>query len=189
MSKPDGSLRFCVDYRKLNEVTTKHKYPLPRIDDLLDRLNGGEIFSTLDLKAGYWQIPLRAEGKAKTAFTAGTGLYEFQVMPFGLANAPASFQRCMAMALGQLSFALVYLSDIIVFGKCLTEHKEQLRTVFQKLQNAGLKLNHAKCKWFKSEVKFLGYIISGSGIKAEPAKTEPISGGPPQPLLRHFSGF
>jgi hypothetical protein len=119
-------------------------------------LIGGEIFSTLDLKAGYWQIPLRAEDKAKTAFSAGTGLYEFQVMPFGHANAPASFQTCMAMALGQLSLALVYLNDIIVFSKSLTEHKEQLRTVFQKLQNAGFKLNHAKCKWFKSEIEVSG---------------------------------
>jgi predicted aspartyl protease len=192
VTKPDGSIRFCVDYRKLNAVTIKDKYPLPRIDDLLDRLQGGEVFSTLDLKAGYWQIPLVESDKAKTAFSANGELFEFEVMPFGLTNAPASFQRCMSMAIGQVGFALIYLDDIIVFSPNEEKHKQHLRTILGKLQQAGLKLNRTKCKWFKEEVRFLGYIVSGSGIKADPEKTEAIRTWPTptsQKALQRFLGI
>lgn len=117
--KKDGSIRFCVDYRKLNVVTVKDSYPLPRIDDILDQLSGNVWFSTLDLKSDYWQLGIRPQDKDKTAFSIGNGLWQFNVMPFGLCNAPATFERLMERVLHRLlsKICLVYLDDVIVFGK------------------------------------------------------------------------
>ena len=118
--KKDGSTRFCIDYRKVNAVTRKDAYPLPRVDDTLDTLAGAKWFTTLDLLSGYWQVEVEPSDKQKTAFCTPEGLYEFNVMPFGLCNAPATFQRLMDMVLAgiQWSSCLVYLDDIIVVGKC-----------------------------------------------------------------------
>ncbi|GBM45471.1 Retrovirus-related Pol polyprotein from transposon 297 [Araneus ventricosus] len=134
IQKKDVSTRFCVDYTKLNEITINDSYPLPRIDDTLDALKRSQWFSTLDLKSGYWQVEIQPEDKEKTAFTTGKGLWQFKVMPFGLCNVPATFERLMeTVLLGLTSEAcLVYLDDIIIVGRTFEEHLNNIRKVFQR---------------------------------------------------------
>ena len=147
VKKKDGGLRFCVDYRRLNAVMRKDVFPLPRIDDLLDQLAGKTVFTTLDAKRGYWQIKVNEESRAKTAFVTHEGLYEFRVMPFGLCNAPATFQRVMQRMLSGLDeFCNVYIDDILVFSRNLGEHKKHLEIVFERLRNYNLKLHPTKCQ-------------------------------------------
>ena len=138
--KKDGSLRYCIDYRKLNAITIKDSYPLPRIDDSLDTLRRAKYFSTLDLASGYWQIELSEDAKQKSAFCTTTGLYQFRVMPFGLTNAPATFQRLMERVLAGLQWriCLVYIDDIIIFSSTVDDHLKQLQEVFSRLKAAGL---------------------------------------------------
>ncbi|GFU79481.1 retrovirus-related Pol polyprotein from transposon 297 [Trichonephila clavipes] len=145
--KKDGSWRFCVDYRKLNSVTKKDVYPLPRIDDTLDCLKGAKFFSSMDLRSGYWQIEIDEADREKTAFITPEGLYEFKVMPFGLCNAPATFERMMDNLLRNFKWTmcLCYLDDIIVFSETFEDHLIRLRLVLKCLQEAGLKLNSKKC--------------------------------------------
>ena len=133
---------MCVDYRKLNAVTQKDAYPLPRIDDMLDTLSGSKSFSTLDLISGYWQVEVNKEDREKTAFCTHEGLFEFKMMHFGLCNAPATFQRLMNLVLAglQWSSCLVYLDDIIILGRDFEEHLERTRAVLERLRKAGLKL-------------------------------------------------
>ena len=141
--KKDGSLRFCVDFRQLNAATVKDAHPLPRIDDLLDALHGAKWFSTLDLKSGYWQVPITEQDKAKTAFRTSSGqLFEFNQVPFGLCNAPATFSRLMDRVFAGLHWetCLFYLDDIIVFSSTWEEHLARLRQVFERLRHANLKL-------------------------------------------------
>ena len=172
VSKPDGSTRFCIDYRKVNSVTKKDAYPLPRIDDTLNALGGAKYFTTLDLKNGYWQVALDNASKEISAFSTTKGHWEFNVMPFGLTNAPATFQRLMDFVLTGLhwSHCLVYLDDVIIFGKTFDEHLERLQVVLNRLNQAGLTLKPSKCQWAKLEVRFLGHLISGDGIKPDPGK-------------------
>ncbi|CAH8547811.1 unnamed protein product [Dicrocoelium dendriticum] len=194
VKKKDGTLRICVDYRKLNDVTRKDSFPLPRIDDTLESLHGATWFSTLDLASGYWQVEVHPMDIEKTAFVIPTGLYEFQTMPFGLANAPATFQRLMHIVLRDLqpSKCLVYLDDVIVHGRTLDEHLTNLETVLQCLSSAGLKLKPSKCDLLKREVKYLGHVISDCGIRSDPSKVQDIISWPiPESVeeVRSFLGL
>ena len=156
--KKDGSLRFCVDFHQLNGATVKDAHPLPRIDDLLDALHEAKWFSTLDLKSGYWQVTITEQDKAKTAFRTSSGqLFEFNQVPFGLCNAPATFSRLMDRILAGLHWetCLFYLDDIIVFSSTWEEHLARLRQVFERLRHANLKLGADKCTFAAKEVEFL----------------------------------
>ena len=176
VSKKDGSLRFCVDYRKLNSVTKLDVFPLPWIDDSLDTLAHTQYFTTLDLASGYWQVPVDPQSQEKTAFCTPSGLYEFRVMPFGLCNARATFQRLMESVLGGLarSSCMVYLDDILVIGKSFCEHLQNLRQVFTRLEEAGLRLKPKKCYLAKQQVEYLGYIVSTNGILPDPKKVTAV---------------
>ena len=193
--KKDGRLRFCIDLRKLNNRTVKDAYSLPRIESILDSLGGAQVFSILDLKAGYWQVEMAEECKAYTAFTCGPlGFYECDTMPFGATNAPATFQRLMHDCLGELNmnWCIVYLDDIIIFSDTKEEHLKRLEALFQKLCAAGLKLKPSKCFFFKEEIEYLGHVVSGKGISSNPKKIEAVSKWPTPRIVydvRSFLGF
>ena len=174
--KSDGTTRFCVDYRELNKQTIKDSYPLPNMKDIFNRLGGSKIFSTLDLKAGYHQIPLVESSKEKTAFITHYGLYEFNRIPFGLTNAPAVFQRTMDYILHELigHCVYVYIDDIIVYSKNPKDHAKHLSRVFELTQEAGLKYKPSKCNFGKERVELLGFIVCKEGVKANPDKVKPI---------------
>ena len=171
VQKKDGTMRFCVDYRKINAVTKKDAYPLPRIDDALDSLGGSNWFHTLDLASGYWQVAMATKAKEKTAFSTHRGLFQWTVMPFGLCNAPATFERLMEGLLGDIQWkhCLVYLDDIIVFGNSFEVALHNLNLVFQRLRKAGLKLKPSKCFLFRQAVEYLGHIVTKDGIQPCPS--------------------
>ena len=189
--KKDGSARFCVDYRKLNAVTRKDAYPLPRIDDTLDTLSGSQWFSTLDLLSGYWQVKVAEEDQQKTAFTTHDGLFEFKVMPFGLCNAPATFQRVMDLVLAgvQWSQCLVYLDDIIVIGRNFDEHIQNLSTVLQRLREANLRIKPSKCNFCREQVTYLGHIVSKFGVATDPEKTAKVADWPTPTTVQQLQQF
>ncbi|XP_018578275.1 uncharacterized protein LOC108916491 [Anoplophora glabripennis] len=166
--KKDGKPRFCIDFRKVNEVTEKDAYPLPYINAILDKLRKARYISSLDLKQGYWQIPLTAESKPITAFTVpGRGLFQFRVMPFGLHSAPATFQRLLDRIIGpeMEPYAFAYLDDIIVLGETFEEHLDNLREVFRRLRMANLQLNPDKCEFCRKSLKYLGHIVTAEGFR------------------------
>jgi hypothetical protein len=174
--KTDGSYRICIDYRKLNAVTVPDVYPLPRIDDLLHTAGRTRYMSTIDLRAGYWQIAVQKEDLDKTAFITPFGLYRFNRMSFGLRNAPATFQRLIdrfKIELNEVN-VLAYLDDIIVLSATMEDHCEDLQRVFQKLHDYNLKANREKCHFFCSEVQYLGHLITPKGISTNPQKIEAI---------------
>ena len=175
--KKDGSLRFCIDLRKLNNQTIKDAQSLPRIEDLLDCLDGVTIFTSLHLQSGYWQVELTEASRPLTAFTIEPlGFYECVQMTFGLPNMPAKFQHLMESYLGEmlLKWCIIYLDDIIVFSKMPEEHIKRLRGVFEKLSAAGLRLKPSKCEFFKSQITYLGHIVSKDGIETDPKKMTAI---------------
>ena len=191
VKKKDGSTRFCVDYRKLNWVTRKDSYPLPRIDDILDKLHGTAYFSTLDLMSGYWQCQLTPVAKEKTAFITFGGLYEFEVMPFGLSNAPSTFQRLMETTLRDLNWksCLIYLDDVIVFSHTFEEYLYHLAQVFDRLREANLRLKPSKCSFGRQEVNYLGHVISANGILPDPSKIELVRNFPQPKTVRQVRSF
>ena len=177
VEKKGGEQRFCIDYRKLNGLTKKDSFPLPRIDDTLDMLHGKMFFTTLDLASGYWQIELEESSKEKTAFIVENNLYEFNRMAFGLCNAPATFQRLMNYILRDVlgKKALVYLDDVIIFSDSFDEHLADIRTVLNLIRSAGLRLKRKKCQFIKKSVDYLGHVISRAGIAPDPGKIEKIA--------------
>lgn len=189
--KKDGSLRFCVDYRKLNNITKRDVYPLPRIDDTIEALNGMKYFSALDLASGYWQIPVDKRDREKTAFSTRMGHYEFNVMPFGLTNAPATFQRTMDIVLAGLKWqtCLVYLDDIIIFSRDFKTHLANLKSVFNAIQKHQFKLKLDKCHFLMEEVSFLGHIISERGVTPDPSKTRDIQDFPVPRCVKDVRSF
>jgi hypothetical protein len=193
--KKDGTLRFCIDYRKLNARTICDAYPLPRIEEALDIMSGSTLFSSLDLRSGYWQIPVKEEDRSKTAFTAGPmGHWEFDRMAFGLVNAAATFQRAMENTLHDLLYreCIVYIDDVIVFSKDFESHIARLDAVLKRLISNGLKVKPSKCEFFKDEIMYLGHKISAAGISADPRKIDSVKSWP-EPTnikeLRSFIGF
>ncbi|XP_065435190.1 uncharacterized protein LOC135977995 [Chrysemys picta bellii] len=178
--KKDGGVRFCCDYRKLNEVTHKDAYPLPRVEESLDALGSARVFSTLDLTSGYFQVAVEERDREKTAVTTPFGLFEWTRMPFGLCNAPATFQRLMEGVLGDyiLDTLLIYLDDVIVFSKDFESHMEKLDLVFTRLKEHGLKLKPSKCCLLREKVKFLGHVISKDGIQVDEEKTRALENWP-----------
>ena len=176
VKKKDGTARFCVDYRRLNDVTRKDAYPLPRIETCLDALGGARYFSTFDLRSGYHQVRMNSADADKTSFVTRQGTFRFKVLPFGLTNAGATFQRVMDVAMSGLNFSicLVYLDDIILFSSTVTEHLERLKCVLSSLRKANLKLKPSKCCLLHREVSFLGHVVSGHGIATDPEKIRAV---------------
>ncbi|KAI4883695.1 hypothetical protein NFI96_009130 [Prochilodus magdalenae] len=192
--KKNGCVRMCIDYRTLNARTIPDQYTMPRIDDALDCLSGSKWFSVLDLRSGYYQIAMAAEDQEKTAFISPLGFYEFQRMPQGIMGAPATFQRIMEKAVGDMHLlqVIVYLDDIIVFGKTLEEHEERLLKVLDRLEEVGLKVSISKCQFCQPQVKYVGHIISSAGIATDPDKVAVVKNWPrPTDVktLRSFLGF
>ncbi|XP_041929087.1 uncharacterized protein LOC121693610 [Alosa sapidissima] len=174
--KKDGSWRFCVEYRRLNQVTRKDSYPLPRIDDALDSIAGSCWFSSLDLRSGYWQIELAPEARPKTAFTIGQGLWQFRVLHFGLCNGPANFERLMERVLAGIprTCCVIYLDDIMCHATDFTGAIGHLEKVFDAIRGAGLKLHPKKCHLFRRQTGFLGHVVGAAGVATDPAKVETV---------------
>lgn len=184
VQKKDGSTRFCVDYRKVNCLTRKDAYPIPKIDETLDTLAGVKLFSTLDLRSGCWQVQVNPEHREKTAFCIPEGLFEFNVMPFRVCNAPATFQRLM----DSVTY-LVYIDDIIVVGKSFLCN---LQAVLEHLRQASLKLHPRKCHLLRHKVTYLGHVVSAQAIVPDPDKTDRVNLWPiPQSVkeVQHFLGL
>ena len=193
--KKNGKLRFCVDYRQLNQRTVKDSYALPRIEEITDNLKGSKYFTTLDMRSGFYQVEIEEEHKPLTAFTVGPlGFYQFERMPFGLSNSPATFQRLMERAMGDLNMheCFTYVDDTIVHGRTFEEHLERLRHVFEKVRQNQLKLNPEKCVLFKKKIQFCGHVVTEAGVETDPEKTARIAEWPaPENAdqLREFLGF
>ena len=175
--KKSGQLRMCIDYRTLNRRTIPDQYAAPRIDNALDCLTGSKWFSVLDLRSGYYQIPMAEEDKEKTAFICPLGFFQFERMPQGITGAPATFQRLMETAVGDMHLleVIVYLDDLIVFGKTLEEHEERLLKVLDRLEDCGLKLSIDKCQFCQPQVTYVGHIVSEHGIETDPSKVEAVA--------------
>ncbi|KAJ9517268.1 hypothetical protein QJQ45_009120 [Haematococcus lacustris] len=191
VKKKSGELRMCLDYRQLNKITIRDQYPLPRIDDLFDKLSGCTVFSSLDLQAGYNQIRITPEDVPKTAFRTPDGHYQFKVLSFGLCNAPATFQRVMNDAFAPVlnQCALVYLDDILVMSKSVDEHLKHLRKVFDLLRLNKLFAKQSKCEFMRSTLKFLGHVIFAGAIAVDPEKIKSISAWPVPQSLQQLQSF
>ncbi len=191
VTKKDGTTRFCVDYRKLNDETRKDAYPLPRIDNTLDALRGSQYFSTLDLYSGYWQVEIDEQDIDKTAFVTRQGLFRFTVMPFGLCNAPATYQRLMELVLKHLNWkvCLIYLDDIIMYRAGFYPALDRLKMVWKSIREANLKLKPTKCCLMRAQVPFLGHIVSREGVGVDPAKTEAVEKWPTPVNVKDVRAF
>ena len=190
--KKDGSLHFCIDFRKLNSLTVKDSHPLPCICETLESLAGAAHYSTFNMNSGFWQVPMDEESKQYTAFTLGSmGLYECESMPFGLCNAPPTFQRLMQNCLGELNltYCLIYLDDVIVFSNTPEEHLQRMRVVFDCLREHGLKLKPSKCEVFKSKINYLAHHVSQKGVFPLKKNLESIAQCPPPDMYTKVKSF
>ena len=189
--KKDGSIRFCVDYRRLNEITVSDAYPLPRTEDCLDALAGNCWFSTMDLQSGFWQVPLAEASKEKTAFSTKMGLFHFNVLPFGLSNSPACFERLMEKVLKGLQWeeCLLFVDDTIVPSKTFEEGIERLEHVLQRFSQANLKLKPTKCNLFQKRIKFLGHVVSKDGTETDPEKIVAVRNWPVPKSAKQVRSF
>ena len=176
MKKKDGTLRMCIDYRQINKVTVKNKYPLSRIEDLFDQLKGAGVFLKIDLRSGYYQLRVKEVDVPKTAFRTRYSHYEFLVMPFRLTNAPIAFMDLMNRVFRPYvdQFFVVFIDDILVYSKDAQEHEQHLRIVLETLREKRLYAKLNKCDFWLKEVSFLGYIVSAEGIRVDPAKIEAV---------------
>ena len=178
VQKKDGGLHFCIDFRKLNTKTKKDSYPLPHIQETLNSLVGARVFLTLDLKSGFWQIMMDEDSKQYTAFTVGNlGFFKCERMPFGLCNAPATFQRLMQNCLGELNltYCLIYLDNVIIYAKDEGEHLNRLRTIFERFRRDNLKLKPSKCNLFQKEITYLAHDVSAEGIRPSKAGLKAVA--------------
>jgi dUTPase len=191
VKKKCGAIRFCCDFRRLNDATRKDSYPLPRINEIINTLAGAKLFSTMDCKSGYHQLALKPEDAHKTAFATQYGLYEWKVMPMGLCNAPSSWQRLMDLLMTGLNWhgVLVYLDDLLVFGRNFEEHHSRLREVLTRLQHANIKLSPKKCHILQKEVTYLGHVISNGEVKPDPEKTKLIDTYPVPKSIKDVRSF
>ena len=186
IKKKDGTWRFCVDYRKLNTVTQKDVYPLPRIEDFLSCLEGSFYFSIMDMQSGYWQVEMKPDDVPKSAFITADGLYNFLVMPFGLTNPPSTFQRMMDVMLAGLKWnsCLVYLDDVIVFSRSLSEHRSRLEAVLQCILNSKLKPKLNKCHFVQKSLRILGHVVTNGGVSPDPEKLKAVKNIPSPTTLK-----
>ncbi|KAJ6797354.1 uncharacterized protein M6B38_216750 [Iris pallida] len=191
VKKKDGTLRLVIDYRALNEVTIKNKYPLPRIDQLFDQLGEARVFSKIDLRSGYHQVKVKREDIPKTAFRTRYGHYEFLVMPFGLTNAPAIFMDLMNRVFYQYldKFVIVFIDDILIYSKSEEEHEKHLRIVLQTLREEQLYAKLSKCEFWLDQIPFLGHIVSGEGISVDPKKVEAVKSWPTPKSVAEIRSF
>ena len=190
--KKDGSLHFCIDFRKLNALTVKDSHPLPHICETLETLVGAAQYSTFDMNSGFWQVPMDEGSKQYTAFTLGSmGLYKCESMPFGLCNAPPSFQRLMQNCLGELNltYCLIYLDDVIIFSQTEEEHLERMCVVFDHLCEHGLKLKPSKCDVFKTEINYVAHHVSKKGVLPSKKNLEAITECPPPDTYTKVKSF
>lgn len=167
-------MRFCIEYRKLNDVRRKDTSSSSTVAESLDALGRVQYFSTLDLRSGCWQIKMDEDSKEKTAFITHNGLFEFNVLPFGLCNSPDTLQRLTTHIIRDLEWSIClvsYIDDLIIFSRIFDEHLEQLVTVFQRLRDVNVRLKPSKCHFMKSEVEYLGHVVSAAGLKPNPAKS------------------
>ena len=176
MKKKDKTLRLCIDYRQLNRVMIKNRYPLPRIDDLFDQLRETRVYSKIDLRTGYHQLRAREANIPKTAFRTRYGHFEFTMMPFGLTNAPAAFMDLMHRVFQPYldQFVMVFVDDILIYSQSKKEHEDHLRVVLQLLRDHQLYAKFSKCKFWLTEVRFLGHVVSASGVSVDPEKVEAV---------------
>ena len=189
--KKDGSLRMCIDYRALNKLSVKNKFPLPRIDDIFDQLKGATIFSKIDLDSAYHQVQIAPEDRAKTAFVTQFGHFQFNVMPFGLTNAPATFQSLVNKVLGPYlgKFVIVYLDDILIYSRNEEEHLKHLRLIFQALLKYQLQAKASKCEFLKSSLEYLGHIVDKNGVRTDPQKIAAVKEWPTPKNQKELMSF